>query len=44
MSIILHKTLAAKIYEIEERLDILKLKQCFEQDREKSFNISFPKF
>jgi hypothetical protein len=44
MSIILPKTLAIKIYEIEERLDILKLKQCFEQDRENSVNISFPKF
>ena len=44
MSIILPKTQATKIYEIEERLDILKLKQYFEQNREKSVNISFPKF
>ena len=44
MSIILPKTQETKIYEKEERLDILKLKQYFEQDRENSVNISFPKF
>ncbi len=44
MSILLPKTQATKINEIEQRLDLLKLKQCFEQARERSVNITFPKF
>ena len=44
MSIILPQTQEIKINEIEERLDILMLKKCFEQDAEKSVKITFPKF